>query len=68
MEVTEKITVRDAAKMLHKSEQFIRVGLQRNILPIGYAIQISGKRWSYYISPKKIEELVERSNTNEKVN
>lgn len=53
----EKITVREAAKRMHKSEQFVRIGLQRNILPIGYAMQISNKRWSYYISPIKLNEL-----------
>lgn len=57
MQDTEKITVREAAKRLHKSEQFIRIGMQRGILPIGYAMQISTKRWTYYISPVKIQEL-----------
>lgn len=54
---TEKITIKEAAKRLHKSEQFVRVGLQRNILPIGYAMQISNKKWTYYISPIKLKEL-----------
>lgn len=54
----EKITVKEAAKRLHKSEQFVRVGLQRNILPIGYAMQISKKKWTYYISPVKLKELI----------
>lgn len=60
MSVTEKeqvsnIKVSDAARILGKSEQFVRVGLQRNILPIGTAVQMSSK-WTYHISPKLLEE------------
>jgi hypothetical protein len=40
---------------MNKSEQFIRVGLQRGILPFGYAVKTSTK-WSYYISPSKFTE------------
>ena len=34
----EKVTIREAAKRLHKSEQFVKIGLQRNILPFGVAM------------------------------
>lgn len=49
------IKVSDAAKILGKSEQFVRVGLQRNILPIGTAVQLSSK-WTYHISPKLLQD------------
>lgn len=49
------IKVSDAAKVLGKSEQFVRIGLQRNILPIGTAVQMSSK-WTYHISPKLLQE------------
>lgn len=49
------VKVSDAAKILGKSEQFVRIGLQRNILPIGTAVQMSSK-WTYHISPKLLEE------------
>lgn len=49
------IKVSDAAKILGKSEQFVRIGLQRNLLPIGTAVQMSNK-WTYHISPKLLEE------------
>ncbi|MEN1968978.1 hypothetical protein WMZ97_13005 [Lentibacillus sp. N15] len=49
------IKVSDAARILGKSEQFVRVGLQRNILPIGTAVQMSSK-WTYHISPKLLQE------------
>lgn len=38
-----------------KSEQFVRIGLQRGILPFGSAVKTSSK-YSYYISPKLFEE------------
>ena len=43
-----------AAKFLNVSAQYIRVGLQRNRLPFGSAVQVSGKddgKWCYQISP-----------------
>lgn len=47
-----------AAKLMGKSPQFIRIGLQRGILPFGYAIKMDdeNKSFSYYISPKKFTE------------
>lgn len=49
------ISVRQAAKLIGKGEQFIRVGLQRGILPFGYAVKV-GSQYSYYINPKRFEE------------
>lgn len=48
-----KITVIEAAKILHVSDQFIRIGLQRNVLPIGTALKMSSK-WTYQISPAQL--------------
>ena len=50
-----KIMPELAAAMMGKAPQFIRVGLQRNLLPFGNAVPV-GKagprpRYSYYISP-----------------
>lgn len=53
-----KISIKEAAELMGKSQQFIRVGLQRGLLPFGVAIQISNKKYSYYISPKKFYEYV----------
>ncbi len=55
--MNDKITILETAKILHKSQEFVRIGLQRGLLPIGTAIQISNKKWTYYISPKKLEEF-----------
>ena len=34
-----------------KCQQFVRVGLQRGLLPFGTAVKVT-TRWNYYISPK----------------
>ena len=49
--------VKEAAKLLGKSEQFVRIGLQRGILTFGYAVRMSSK-WSYHISEHKIYEYI----------
>ena len=50
-----KVTVKRAAEILGKSQQFVRIGLQRNILPFGIAMQMPGKTtYTYHISPNKL--------------
>ena len=44
-----KIKVTEAAALLHVSDQFVRIGMQRGILPIGTALKMSTK-WTYHIS------------------
>lgn len=51
------ISVKEAAKIMGKSEQFVRIGLQRGLLPFGQAIKMSSM-YTYYISPKLFEEYV----------
>lgn len=51
------LSVREAAKRLDKSQQFVRIGLQQKILPFGYAVKMSSK-WTYHISKKQFEEYV----------
>ncbi len=50
-----KIKVTEAAAILHVSDQFVRVAMQRGILPIGVACKMSS-RWTYQISPQKLAE------------
>lgn len=57
--MVQNISVAEVAKLIGKSEQFVRIGLQRNILPIGVAVQMSSK-WTYHISPKLLEEYIGR--------
>ena len=51
------ITVSEVATLMGKREQFVRIGLQRGLLPIGTAIK-TGSKYSYYISPKLLEEYI----------
>lgn len=54
----KKMTVSEAAKLLGKSEQFIRVSLQVGRCPFGFAVQMESGKWCYHISPKKFFEYV----------
>ena len=49
------ISVKKAAEIMGKSQQFIRIGLQRGILPFGSAVKMSSE-YTYYISPKLFSE------------
>ena len=39
-----KITVEMASRILNKSKPFVRIGLQRNLLPFGFAMQKNPER------------------------
>lgn len=51
------ISIKEAARMMNKSEMFVRLGLQRRLLPIGTAIQTSS-RYSYHISPELLKKYL----------
>jgi excisionase family DNA binding protein len=50
------MTIEEASKLMGVSRQFIRVGLQKGILPFGYAVQVSAGRFTYFISRQKFLE------------
>lgn len=50
------MTVQEAAELMGKSQSFIRIGLQRNILPFGFAVKTGKERYSYFISREKFTE------------
>ena len=50
------ITVKSAAALMGKSPMFVRIGLQRKLLDIGVAYKVTGKKWSYSISPGKLAD------------
>lgn len=52
-----KLSIEEAALVMGKSKQFVRVGLQRGLLPFGTAVKMSSK-WTYYISPAKFYDYV----------
>ena len=45
-----------AGELMGKSPQFIRIGLQRNLLPFGQAVKLNARQYTYYISPKRFVE------------
>ncbi len=45
-----RFTTAVCARLLGKSEQFVRIGLQRKTLPFGWAVKTSSQ-WDYFISP-----------------
>ena len=51
------VSVAEAAKILGKGEEFVRVALQRGVVPFGFAVR-NKTRWSYHISPKKLNDYV----------
>lgn len=52
------ISIEVAARALNKSQQFVRVGLQRGTLNIGIAEKMpNSSRYTYYISPVLLENL-----------
>ena len=51
----DNVPVDIASEYLETSEQYIRIGLQRERLPIGTAVDIGGKgKYTYQISPGAI--------------
>ena len=50
------MTVQEASSLMGKSQSFIRIGLQRNILPFGYAVKTGKERYNYFISREKFIE------------
>lgn len=53
----EQISVKKAAEKMGKSQQFVRIGLQRGLLPFGTAVKMSSI-WTYYISPKQFYDYI----------
>ena len=53
--MVNRLSVSKVAKLMNVSEQFIRVGLQQDKFPWGYAVKMSSK-WTYFISPTKFTE------------
>lgn len=54
----KNVSVSECAKMLGKSEQFVRVALQTGVAPFGFAVK-NKTVFSYHISPKKLAEYID---------
>lgn len=56
-----KVPIKEAARLLGTSEQFVRVSLQQGTAPFGFAVKKEGKtKYTYHISPKKLYEYVDK--------
>lgn len=53
----KKLSVKEAATLMGKSVQFVRIGLQRGAFNFGSAVKLSS-RWSYHISPELFYEYL----------
>ena len=62
----KKVTVAEAAKRMGKSPQFVRICLQRGLLPIGVATKTAEKNYNYYISPKLLDEYIGKEQDDER--
>lgn len=47
-----RMTVAEAAEIMGVSKDYVRIGLQRGLLPFGTAVKMSN-RYTYYISSKQ---------------
>ena len=56
MDSQNNMTIEEASRLMGVSQQFVRVGLQKGILPFGYAVQVSARRFTYFISKQKFLE------------
>ena len=51
------VTVLEASRIMKKSPQYVRKGIQSGALPIGKAIKLDGSsKYTYYISPKLLKD------------
>lgn len=55
----KRISVQQVARALGKSDEFVRVGLQRGLLPFGTAYKLPGrKKYSYLVNFEKFVKYV----------
>ena len=52
-----RVTVEDAARLLGVSKQFIRVGLQKGVIPIGTCVKLSSV-YTYHISAGLLDQYL----------
>ncbi|MCD7708859.1 MAG: helix-turn-helix domain-containing protein [Clostridiales bacterium] len=52
-----RMTVQDAARLLHASIATVAMGLQQRVFPWGYAIRTGEHRWAYIINADRFEAV-----------
>ena len=53
--------VEEAAKKLKMNPQTLRLALQQGLFPFGVAVKTSDKRYTYWISEKRLRKFLEGS-------
>lgn len=53
---SNRLTIKEAAKAMGISQQFLRVGIQKGIFSFGTAMQLTGNKYVYYINKNHFEE------------
>ena len=53
----DNIPIKVVSELLHKSPQYVRIGLQQQRLPIGSAVKLSTE-WTYHISYELLKNYV----------
>ena len=53
----KNVSISECARILGKSEQFVRIALQTGAAPFGFAVKTSSI-WSYHISAKRLKEYM----------
>lgn len=53
----KSIPIKVVADILGKSQQFVRIGLQQQRLPIGSAVQTSSE-WTYHVSYELLKNYI----------
>lgn len=56
MKRAKTMSVENAAKIIRKDPQYVRLGLQQGRFPFGTAIQKPNNRWTYNIIAPKVYE------------
>ncbi len=55
----DKLTTAKVARILKKSDEFIRVCLQKGLFPFGYAVKLPGrKKYNYYINTEEFNKYI----------
>lgn len=52
-----QISIRSAAALMNKSEQFLQEGLKQKSFPPNFGCAVKLRQWSYYISRKGFEDF-----------
>lgn len=64
-----KLTTADVARIMKKSDEFVRYGLINNKFSFGFAIKLPKRdKYNYYINPKKFWEYMGEDDISNKEN